>query len=708
MALTVTHTFVSTIPDSSNTQLVRPSNWNGPASHAVSGTLESSNVNGVFVTDGDKGDITVSSTGTVWTIDNSAVTYAKIQNVSASPRLLGRISSGAGNVEELTGAQATTFLSVRQQLTANITRYIRTNPQEVTITAANPGVVSWSSHGLSINDPVVFSAIMDRGECTITIAIPGVVTKSSHGYTNGQPISFNTSGSLPTGIVAETKYYAKAVTLNTFEFEATIGGGSITTSGTQSGHHYVRRQTTLPNNVTDGGIYYVIATDFGPNSFKFSASVGGPAVDTSGGSPEGKIVAQTGNDANDGTANDRAHACLSLWAAWESTFPYIDMNGFDVFFIIADGTYLSFPTTPPGGLKINVTDDFNTGSDVHVPFGEGDIFITGNLSSPDNVNFISASTSGFQFGGTGYRRISQYFIRGMRITAVTDAIGNAGQFLNVDTLNFGGGSNFIATGSPMGMTFGTGNYSTFQILADPTFGPTGFAGGIFPIIGGGQLGLQFTDVIRAIGTRNVTMFWLTDDEEGAPPTFNNQGAVWDGNWTGTLYFAQFGGQLVSFTANAADAGGQGRFDYPSTLERGGPSDSRGRGCWGRYWERYNTTGSFNPADDVTLGKYGTDGVPVDSLYRFDTLSTGSLTVGNYEGNIILASTSGTIAAATITMPPNPSNGQIVKFRTSEAITALTVSPNAGQSILGNPTTLSSGGSFDAIYRYADTTWYCGS
>lgn len=57
------------------------------------------------------GDVTGSGTGSfAATIANSAVTYAKIQNVVNDDRFLGRISGANGVIEELTGTQATSLL----------------------------------------------------------------------------------------------------------------------------------------------------------------------------------------------------------------------------------------------------------------------------------------------------------------------------------------------------------------------------------------------------------------------------------------------------------------------------------------------------------------------------------------------------------------------------------------------------------------------
>ena len=52
------------------------------------------------ISDGDKGDISVSVGGTVWTIENDAVTYAKIQNVAANS-VLARAAGTSGDVSEV-------------------------------------------------------------------------------------------------------------------------------------------------------------------------------------------------------------------------------------------------------------------------------------------------------------------------------------------------------------------------------------------------------------------------------------------------------------------------------------------------------------------------------------------------------------------------------------------------------------------------------
>ena len=64
--MAITHPFVSGIADEANTALVRPTNWN--ANH---------------------------------TIDNDTITYAQIQNITVTDRILGRSTAGAGDIQEI-------------------------------------------------------------------------------------------------------------------------------------------------------------------------------------------------------------------------------------------------------------------------------------------------------------------------------------------------------------------------------------------------------------------------------------------------------------------------------------------------------------------------------------------------------------------------------------------------------------------------------
>lgn len=58
------------------------------------------------------GDVTSSAGAVALTIANDAVTYAKMQNVSATSRILGRITAAAGDAEELTAANVKTILAL--------------------------------------------------------------------------------------------------------------------------------------------------------------------------------------------------------------------------------------------------------------------------------------------------------------------------------------------------------------------------------------------------------------------------------------------------------------------------------------------------------------------------------------------------------------------------------------------------------------------
>lgn len=71
------------------------------------------------------GDVTASANSNATTIANDAVTYAKMQNVSATDRLLGRDTAAAGNVEELTVSGGLEFTGSggiqRSALTGDVT-----------------------------------------------------------------------------------------------------------------------------------------------------------------------------------------------------------------------------------------------------------------------------------------------------------------------------------------------------------------------------------------------------------------------------------------------------------------------------------------------------------------------------------------------------------------------------------------------------------
>jgi microcystin-dependent protein len=90
--------------------------------------------------------------------------------------------------------------------------------------------------------------------CTITIGSPTIVNCPGHIFYPGQKIIFTTTGSLPTGMTANTPYYITTAgfTPNSFEFTSIMFGPPINTSGIQSGSHGVTGTFDLELQRFDG------------------------------------------------------------------------------------------------------------------------------------------------------------------------------------------------------------------------------------------------------------------------------------------------------------------------------------------------------------------------------------------------------------------------------------------------------------------------
>jgi hypothetical protein len=83
------------------------------------------------------------------------------------------------------------------------------------------------------------------GTVTITSANPGVVTLSAHGLSTGSCVELTTTGALPTTLSANTNYYVIYVDANSFRLATSaanaIAGTAIDTSGgSPSGTHTLR------------------------------------------------------------------------------------------------------------------------------------------------------------------------------------------------------------------------------------------------------------------------------------------------------------------------------------------------------------------------------------------------------------------------------------------------------------------------------------
>jgi hypothetical protein len=166
-----------------------------------SGSLSWATAGGGGVSDGDKGDVTVSSSGATWTIDNGAVSYAKIQDVSATSRLLGRASAGAGDVEEITIGSGLTLTGTTLSASGGggglgAPTYVVTKTADETVTSSTTlqdddhlyqALTSGKSYWIE------FKFLITRTDTTNTPTLAIAVDGNSEGYVDATTLANGTT-----------------------------------------------------------------------------------------------------------------------------------------------------------------------------------------------------------------------------------------------------------------------------------------------------------------------------------------------------------------------------------------------------------------------------------------------------------------------------------------------------------------------------------
>lgn len=182
---------------------------------------------------------------------------------------------------------------------------------------AGNGSTTFNIPNLTGSIAVGKQSAVSKGAATITIATPGVITNTGHWLANGNKVYFTTTGALPTGLWANTRYYVINATANTFQLSATINGTAINTTGTQSGTHTLFSANFDTLGSTGGEVNHTLSVDEMPSH---SHNV----IDQFGGGSNFNVVV-----ANDGSwAADRTYTTPTTgWNLSHNNLPpYITLH----------------------------------------------------------------------------------------------------------------------------------------------------------------------------------------------------------------------------------------------------------------------------------------------------------------------------------------------------------------------------------------------
>jgi len=408
------------------------------------------------VSDGDKGDITVSNTGATWTIDNDAVTLAKLAHMPTA-RVVGRTTAGTGTPELLTisgtGSVAmttsptfttpdlgtpsalvgTNISGTAASLTAglvssigSLTGDVTSSNRATTLATVNANVGSFTNASLTVNAKGLVTAassgtaavtsitgtaneITVTGTTTPTLSLPSALTFTGKTVTGG-----TFTGSAFNGTLGATTPSTVAGTTITGTSSLTLGtnggtGGSIVLRGSTSG------SSTLSVSATG-----VLAL---PSFTVGSITVGGGVVSADRITAQNPATAALGIDISpyNGTAQVTAgHPWMRLGGGSSETLVinaglaggYLDIctdlgSGLRVW----DGTggHVTYLTTPATGTLRVTTNGSTLGTVDAATF-------TGNAATVTTIPALSGAIT-----NTGNATVLGSFTFAQLNTAVSDA-----------------------------------------------------------------------------------------------------------------------------------------------------------------------------------------------------------------------------------------------------------------------------------------------
>ena len=177
---------------------------------------------------------------------NSTVEY----DIGTQPKLRGFPALVLGSLEPVSLVQpAATFVTLTYDDDAGDVKLVSAGVHDLTnaVSQGSDLFITWTGGTAATGfyevvdadtatDEVTIDLPYIEATVTISIAAPSVVTWTGHGLSVNDTIRFTTTGALPTGLAINTTYFVKEVlSANTFTVSTSAGGAAVTTSGTQSG-----------------------------------------------------------------------------------------------------------------------------------------------------------------------------------------------------------------------------------------------------------------------------------------------------------------------------------------------------------------------------------------------------------------------------------------------------------------------------------------